>query len=60
MKFKYGDEVDVISGFYKGMSGFVEDIYESRKYKDKYYVDMGGKKLCTPSDWIYENCLEKR
>ena len=40
MKFKYGDKVRVISGFYEGLNGTVIAIDPSFLFGSSYYVDM--------------------
>ena len=64
MKFKYGDDVKVISGFYEGLNGYVTDKKVGCEITiSDYYIKMEGLKgtrRLIPSDWISEEDLEKR
>jgi len=59
MKFKYGDKVKILSGFYEGLIGVVTEYNQGLK---TYYVEMSStanNQFTSPIDWIEETNLEK-
>ena len=58
-KFKYGDKVKIVEGFYRGIKGKVIDfkLYEERF---AYLLKANGWKKTIERAWLYEERLEKR
>lgn len=53
MKFKYGDKVKVVKGFFRGQKGIVTDTFLIWPFR-KYWVRMD----CGERDFINGNNLE--
>jgi len=64
MKFKYKDRVNIVGGFYKGCSGFVEEVFLSAcgilllNTRAEYLVTFSGNIF--KKTWIGEEFLELR
>ena len=59
MKFRYLDEVELISGFYKGLKG---NVFKYDEINCAYYVKMEGvvnNVKVNAQDWIYNKELRK-
>ena len=59
MKFKYGDKIKVIDGFFDGMYGIVLNVDEEG---NKYYVEISktvDQELRTREEWILSRNLVK-
>ena len=70
MKYKYGDKVEVLSGFYRGETGRIEQYCAGEEFgqsysEDSYVVRLDSDKDVANvltvhgalSDWIDESCI---